>query len=557
MADGEQEIHVDTSGRILDAFRLDKKEIGFLLIIYVLGVILRLVPRLEIDSHLLTFQGDVWYRVCMGQYIKDHWELPEPDIRYRPYGYVPMWYPPLSPILLAIGSWITGLDIPTICSRVLPFFEALSPLTMYFLGRILYDRITGAVSTLMVALTPSFIYFTGIADPQSFTAFLIPVIMTIWVLQARNPSKKKLIITGILLTINFFMHLSYFLVLWEMIMISLALFLQGLAERRIFKDLLLVIGMSQLLSFPWWLPRNLYWWWIRVLVTSSGLYPIVSHISYYGMFAWVIGAFSLLLLAIKNPKRHLFVLLWSIPNLIESNNEIILSALGLGRLAWETLAKPLEGFRFFPFLAQPFSMATAAASVGPLRYRKIEDKRLLCFIIAVLLFGQGANLYYYRLPLRFQLSGLIVEEYEAALWFRNNTGPRARIAADYYRAQMFAGVCGGKALIGGVFPLRNVDYPYIKAPGRVQNDLYILYSTNSPLVAYNIAKRYNLTHIFYSTNMELYGNLLSSYKPAYEFGVDINKEKFEDKSFFEIVYRRNATFGEVWIIKVCGIPEDS
>ncbi|RLG46790.1 MAG: hypothetical protein DRN90_05940, partial [Thermoproteota archaeon] len=86
MADSEQEICVATSGSILEAFRLNKKEIAFLLIIYALGVILRLVPRLEIDSHLLTFQGDVWYRVCMAQYIKDHWTLPEPDIRYRPYG---------------------------------------------------------------------------------------------------------------------------------------------------------------------------------------------------------------------------------------------------------------------------------------------------------------------------------------------------------------------------------------------------------------------------------------------------------------------------------------
>jgi hypothetical protein len=82
-----------------------------------------------------------------------------------------------------------------------------------------------------------------------------------------------------------------------------------------------------------------------------------------------------------------------------------------------------------------------------------------------------------------------------------------------------------------------------------------LYSTSIPVVAYNIAKRYNITHIFYSTNMELYGNLLSSYKPAYEFGVDINKEKFMDEAFFEIVYRRKAKFGEVWIIRVLGIPD--
>jgi len=75
-----------------------KFEIIFLTCIYLLGLTIRIYPKLMVSPHLPSFLGDVWYRICMAQYILDHGRLPIPDIRYLAYGNVPLWYPPLSPL---------------------------------------------------------------------------------------------------------------------------------------------------------------------------------------------------------------------------------------------------------------------------------------------------------------------------------------------------------------------------------------------------------------------------------------------------------------------------
>ncbi|MBU7022618.1 MAG: hypothetical protein HXS40_00500 [Theionarchaea archaeon] len=66
------------------AWNLKRWEVYFLISIYLFSVAIRLVPKLTVDPHLPAFQGDVWYRICMAQYIFDHARLPEPDIRYLP-----------------------------------------------------------------------------------------------------------------------------------------------------------------------------------------------------------------------------------------------------------------------------------------------------------------------------------------------------------------------------------------------------------------------------------------------------------------------------------------
>lgn len=528
--------------RLRREFSLTIWEAVFLLAVYALGLYLRLAPRLAIDPHLLTFQGDIWYRLTMAQYIQDHGVLPEPDIRYRAYLPVPMWYPPLSPILFAVVSSISGLDIPTVSSRLMPFFEAVTPLSMYFLGRYLYDREVGAISTIALAMTPSFVFWSGISDPQSFTFFIIPILVMLWVMHSRERSNRILLTVGLIMGVDFLLHLSYFVAVLVLLMVTLGLIAKGEAGSGLLADLGKTVALSQLIAAPWWLPRNLYWWWIRALVTSSGLYSVAHQLQDYGILAALLGILSYIYLFLGG-RRHIVVILWAVPLIIETQNEAILKAVGASHLSWETLAKPLEGFRFFPFLAQPFSLA-----IGVL----LSNRRVTLILAGALLLGLTWNLGEYGLTGKFQNSGITLEEYEAAVWFRENSGPNDRIAADYYRAQMFSGVTGGKALQGGVFPLRNVEHPYIKAPGRVQNDLFILYNTSNPVIATSIAKRYNVTHIFYSEHMANYGNLLSYYKPASDYGVDVAIEKFEDERYFKTVFERETPYGPIRIFKLKG-----
>ncbi len=524
---------------------MKRNHILFLIIIYIAGLAIRLYPRLTIDPHLLTFQGDIWYRLAMAQHILDNAALPNPDLRYLPYGVVPMWYPPLSPLLFAFAGYLSGVDIPTISSRFVPFIEALSPLSIFLLARHMYDDTAAYIATISLALTPTFVFWTGISDPQSLTLFLIPFYILLLFNHIRNPSPRNIVILGIVLGLNFLFHLSYFVAVMVLFSISAALVFRRMSGTWLFKDLSLAVIISQLLTAPWWLPQNLYWWWIMALVTSSGLYSVSWQVSDFGVVATTLGLVSIIYLLGRHrhfaEKNWIFLLLfWAIPLFIESQNEAILFAINRVDLTWTTLGKPLEGFRFFPYLAQPVSIAVGAAfsDISKNVNLKALGKGIITPLILLLVFAAYTwgltGPYDYRV--KFQTSGLTPQEYEAAVWFRENSRPDSRIAADYYRAQMLSGVTGGKVLDGGMFPLRNVKLPYISVPAVVQDDLYILYNTSDSIVAKNIAAKYNLSHIFYSRNMESYGNLLSNHRPASQYGVPINHDKFRDSSVFRVVY---------------------
>ncbi len=542
---------------------MKRHEIFFLAAVYLLGLYLRLFPRLEIDPHLLTFQGDIWYRLCMAQSILDNHVLPEPDIRYLAYGYVPMWYPPLSPMLFALGSFVSGLDVATFSSRIVPFFEAATPLSIYFLARYLYNGKAAIIATLALAMTPSFVFWSGISDPQSFTLFVLPLLVLFWIWHSGQDAKNKnmrLLAMGMILAVNFLMHLSYFLEVLILFAVTLALIINREAKKGLIVDFFKVVLISQAITAFWWLPKGLYFWWINALVTSSGMYEASKHLSEYGIFAGILGVFSFLYIShgyfFRRRLRHLILILWALPIFLETQNESIIWMLGkintdwYNTLVWSTVGKPLEGFRFYCFLAQPLSLAIGvfAAELSEVagRYRR----NLGIFVIILFIFGFAWGLSDYRYDVKFQTSGITPQEYEAAQWFRENSKKTDRIIADYYRAQMFCAVSGGKALLGGMFPLRNVDYPYIKAPGEVQNDLYKLYKADGPKEASMLAKRYGATHIFYSDNMKRYGNLLSYQKPASQYGVDIDEEKFSSEEFFEFVYREQSPYGEVVIVQV-------
>src|SRR3990172_3946216 len=392
---------------------------AFLIGVYLLGVFLRLYPRLSIDPHLLTFQGDVWYRLAMAQYIFDHHALPIPDLRYRPYGEVPMWYPPASPIFFAAASYLTGLDIPTVSSRIVPFLEALAPLSIFFLARRMYGETAASISTLALALTPTFVFWTGMSDPQALTLFLIPLYVLFWLKHIETPKSKNVAVLGIVLAANFFVHLSYFVAVFVLFSVTTSLVMRNMAKRQLFLDLILVILISQLLTAPWWLPNNLYWWWIKALVTSSGMYSASWQIGDFGAVSIIFGIVSLLYILAKSryqkagskyPNWNLMLLFWALPIFIESQNEAILFALNRVDLTWTTLAKPLEGFRFFPYLAQPLAIAVGAA-LSDLSKKPIFDVEsskneamAVFFVLAAFLWGITSP---YNIETKFQTSGLV------------------------------------------------------------------------------------------------------------------------------------------------------
>ncbi|MBU1125570.1 MAG: glycosyltransferase family 39 protein, partial [Candidatus Omnitrophica bacterium] len=396
-----------------------KKTCIFLFLVYCAGVYFRLAPRLFIDSHLLTFNADIWERLAMAQYFLDHARLPEFCLRYLAYGDVPFWYPPFGPVFLALLSILTHLDLPTVCSRAIPFIEALTPIPYFFLVRYLYSRQVAYLATLILALTPSFVYWTGIATPQSFTLFMIPLYFLFWIDYIRKRVRFtlrqrgiRIVLFGAAIGINFLFHLTYYVALVELLCITLVVSTPRQNKAWVYLDLITVFAVSQLMTMWWWLPKNLYWWWIHALVTSSvSVYSFRNDIFEYGVVAALLGACALVGLigySLCKRNRHLrrillFSLLWMFFPLLETQMERILITIQRVDLTWETLWKPFEGFRFFCFLAQPVALISALGlsfAAGFLIKRKWSAwiKMIgVCIVAALLLADIHLNYQWYAI----------------------------------------------------------------------------------------------------------------------------------------------------------------
>ncbi|MEI8175426.1 MAG: glycosyltransferase family 39 protein [Candidatus Omnitrophota bacterium] len=540
-------------------FSLRASEFLFLLFIYLLGLYLELLPRLTIDPHLLTFNADIWYRLSIAQYVRDHGRFPSFSIRYISYLTMPEWYPPVFPSFLALVAKLSRLDIPTVCSRIIPFLESLAPLSLYFLARHLYGRLAAALATLTLALTTAFVYWNSISDPQSFIMFMMPLVLLVWVWYVqtragRSWRNRAAIVAGlgVVLAVSFMTHLMFFLMVIMLFMVHLSLVLKKKASARSTVDLSLAVALSQALTAFWWLPRHLYWWWVNGLSTSSGFKPLGGQMADYGVIAFLIGGACFVVVISKKffskDRAQSFLLLpvfWALLPLIETQNEFLLRLIHRADLLWSPLGKPLEGFRFQPFLAQPFALCVGmvvAGVVSAICARRGWMRRPVAIVVAALLGAlllwdiQGIS----RLSTRLQTAGITINEYKAARWFREHAGPDDRIVADYYRSQMLAGVCGGKALLGLPFPLRNVAAKHVsvKDVQQTRDDVYMIYQTEFAEYAALLMKRYHITHVFISEELAKTGNFGSLYHDT--FGARIDRAKFLDGNYFEVVYNKDG-----------------
>jgi hypothetical protein len=726
----------------------------FLLIIYAFGVFIRLGPKLEVDSHLPVFLGDVWYRICMAQYMLDFHALPIPDIRYLPYGDVPLWYPPLSMAFFAALSTIGNTDLPTVMTRIIPFFEAFTPIPFYFLAKEWFDRGVGRLAVLILAITPSFILYSSIADPQVFTLMVIPIVLIYLSRQQYDYSRNTAIWVGILLGITFMTHLSYFIIIGLIALYIIARKVDRHPIRNELRFAAVSVGVSLLISAWWWLPDMLFYWWIFIITTSTLLQTFGSHLTSYGapfmilgflgfgyilvnrlsyfndrsnqntpfaialalLFSVLCGIFMgktvtipviailgllygitvvvtsksswkagcatgiassaiitaigayfahnagnvgawtntfirvqtgfgsdlsavgllfgslaiFLLLAvaltpimrqspestpifamlscmaaiaityagagsstmgfvstlrtyaesdqvltilslisiptlfvyqyngkvskyISNHRYETFLVFWTIFMLYEVFSENILSIVREYGLMWETTVRPLEGYRFYIFLAQPFALLGALLITEVRKHRTAYTTGFVIFIAFMGYFSlYGQSMPDYDMDFKITNSGVFIEDYNAAVWFKANTTQEDRIVADYYTGQMFSGVCAGRSLIGGLFPLRNIDFnEYIKAPAQVQDDIYEFYKSADLDLTLEIAERYGITHVYISDNM-LNRGWLGAYQYS-GFGVPIDWGKFFTSGAFDVIYEdKSNPYNKVYILEIVG-----
>lgn len=550
--------------KLRQLFNKFQLEIIFLFGVYAAGLYFRFFQRLSLDPHLLTFNADIWYRLAISQYIYDHGHASAFSIRYLPYTFMPEWYPPVFPHFLVFLARLFHVDLPTASSRIIPFFEAMTPVPFFILARYLYGNKIAVFSTITLGLTSCFVYWTGISDPQSFIAFSIPLVILLWTrysktgLNSLSVGKRAAFILGLgaFLGFCFITHLMYFLMLIILLSVNLSLIIEKKAEPGSYMDLVFAVLVSQIITVWWWLPRKLYWWWLHVLVTSSGFQLIGRQLDDYGAIAAIMGVASFVFViiycaALKKKKKLPYILLpvfWAAFPLLETQNEVVLKILNRTDLTWLPLFKPLEGFRFHMFLAQPLALCMGICIVAliekiAVKKRPAVSKKARLYAVCALLIA-GALFYdiqvLFNFKGRIQKAGININEYNAALWFRENSRPTDRIVCDYYRTQMLAGVCGGRAFLGLPFPLRNVKVKYIntKEVQDVRDAVYTIYATPLSGQASALMRRYGLSHVFISEAMDKTANFGSLFYKG--FGARIDREKFKDANFFEVVYNKNG-----------------
>jgi asparagine N-glycosylation enzyme membrane subunit Stt3 len=554
---------------------LKRTEFLFLLLIYFWGVYLRLFPRLSLDPHLLVFDADIWYRLCLAQNLLDNGRLPAWDIRYLAYGKVPFWYTPLSLYFFGFLTRLFDFDLPTVSSRLMPFFESLVVIPMYFLCRRLYNIRVAVIATIFLSLTPSFVYWTGISTPQTFTLFLIPIMILLWIKFLQNGllSKDKwkerwmhLLFMGIVMAINFLVHLSVFTLMIILLFVHSALVLEGKTKPKYFLFLCIPMLLSQIFTIWWWLPLDLYWWWTQVLTTSAAYIEGIRFLLLYGKMSAILGHLAFITLVIfiirkrkSLPSFYLVPIAWAIFPMIESHNEAILKLIGHYEWTWYTIAKPLESFRFYCFLAPPLAVCFGLACDIFLRYsfwQRINFRKfIIIFLIFILSLALLLDMFVdYRFFARFTTrTGVKIEEIQAAVWFRNHSKPTDRILTEYYIAQMFGGICGGKSLMGSKFPLKNVNIPYITEGWLVQQNIYSVYTTNDPGWIGVVLKKYGCTHVFLSKNVLIHIEYITQSDSVLEDVNSLVKKDFSDTlinpKYFKTVYENKDVKILQWIAK--------
>ena len=547
--------------------RLKPSEIFLLLVIYILSVAIRLLPKLAFDPHLLTFDADIWYRLCLAQYVLDNGHLPVWDIRYASYGQVPFWYNPFAVYFYALMSKISTFDLPTVASRIMPLVESAAILPFYFLGRYLYSVRVAAVSTVFLALTPAFVYWSSLGTPQSFTMFCIPLAILLWVtfLQNKfilNHKYIHFLVFVILLTVNFLTHLTYFNLVVILLFVHVSLLNEKVGSFKKTGLLAAAVLISQVLTSWWWLPGNLYWWWTKGLSTSTASPDRILLMRHYGSVSAVIGhlAFFFLVYFIfrRKHKKEMFYLLpvyWAIYPIIESHMEGMLLLFQKNALMWNNLVRPIEGFRFYSFLAQPLALCFALMFEQMLKSKFVKIQatqlnRLCCGVMVILVLLLGADLYFgYKINDRFRSHMITLDDVEAAQWIRHNTGEETRVLADYYTAQMVGGICAGRALQGSMFPLKGANIPYISDSWQVLNDIYKVYKSEDPLAVKAVLQRYHVTHVYYSDlvlrKMEFvvngYGDMDGYEKGRFDGLKKVDHQKtLLNPDYFQVVYSKNG-----------------
>lgn len=154
----------------------------------------------------------------------------------------------LYPAFMACISYVSGCAHPGCIRIAQAFLGALCILMIYFLGRLVFSPIAGAVSSLFLAFNETQIRFTASLGIENFYSFLVLIVAVTLVLWSKQTSLRNTALAGFSMGLSLLCRST--LVLFPLLL-GIYLFIRRGAGLKTFKTILLLAASSYVLLIPW------------------------------------------------------------------------------------------------------------------------------------------------------------------------------------------------------------------------------------------------------------------------------------------------------------------
>jgi len=221
------------------------KDRKYLIFIFILALILRITyvlffPQLEVHSDALQYDTIGWNLVS-GNGFSLGPGVPTPE------------RPPVYPFFISFIYLLFGHSYLAV-RLVQAAIGALTCLVIYWIGKEIFDERVGRVTSLVVALYPVLIGYTGLLLTETLFTFLLSIAILFLVKAVRNRSSKLYAISGALLAIATLCRST--MILFPFFLLIAVWIVYGSNFRAIVHFSIVLIMMIVLIT-PWTI-RNYY-----------------------------------------------------------------------------------------------------------------------------------------------------------------------------------------------------------------------------------------------------------------------------------------------------------
>ena len=240
-----------------------KKEIVFLVSLFFLGFILRIIYCFLFRENILYIQSHIFgdtqaYIRIAKNFLSGEGLIASPDkVAY---------YPPIYPIFLAgiYGVFGDGYWPIRIIQSIL---AGLTCVIVYQLGKMVLDGQTGMIAGFICAIYPFFIFYTGFVLTETLFIFLLLMTIFFFYRSIKTPTWKNLSLTGMLAGITVLTRPTFvgFILLFYLSFI----FLKGWKNKNCFKIGGVIFIFLSLTILPWTV-RNFYHLKAFIPLTTMG-----------------------------------------------------------------------------------------------------------------------------------------------------------------------------------------------------------------------------------------------------------------------------------------------